>query len=84
MLHHEETHPNKYNELIFDPDPWVAGLPDSIYAFFVPVRSMPGDVEKVKHAHALFVEQYKATNTPLLIFDYEKDRTRPFRVAKLP
>lgn len=68
MLHHEEMHADYYNELIFDPKPWVDGLPDSIAAFFVLPSSSRDDLQRTIRAHAAFKSEYGVNNVPLLTY----------------
>ena len=66
------------NELIFDPTPWIDGLPGSIEAFFLPPWSSPADVASTVRAHATFMRDY-ASDVPLLNYD-PSDRHEPFKL----
>ena len=79
MLHNMEMRPDLYNELIFDPEPWVKGLPASIDAFFVPSLSEWAGVEQATRAHKLFQQQYQVNNVPLLTYS-RWDPEGPFLV----
>ena len=62
---------SRHNEVVFDPAPWVSGLPGTIEAFFALPGSTPEDVAKVRRAHAAFVREHAggaaAGSTPLLV-----------------
>ena len=70
MRHNEQKHARLYNELIFDPAPWVSGLPGSIEAFFLPPWSSPADVASTFRAHAAFRRIYGIkVGVPMLNYD---------------
>jgi len=75
LLLHQKLGHRKINELVFDARPWVANLPATIEAFFVPNDARPEDVASAIAAHADFLEYYGVDQsvTPLLVMTPGED-----------
>lgn len=76
---HTRRQSDLYMELIFDPTPWVVGLPHSIEAFFTLPFSSESDRRNVRDAHLAFTKQYgRAAAAPLLVYNFAADQQSPF------
>lgn len=60
-----------YNEVIIDSESWMANMPRTVMAFYVPKGVTEGQLEFSRGAHGDFLRQYGITadQTPLVQYD---------------
>ena len=72
----------RYNELVLEYSKWLAELPRSVEAVFVPSSASIQQRERAVHVHAALLATYGLTadDLPLLVYDQRARSTAPFQL----